>query len=74
MDSRMLLGNGSTNQDHYLNVNITITERIEILETKELMRVFMVSHLMIRASYHNHGEEPRTHMQSTDLKIPLGNG
>jgi len=47
----------------------SLKEKREILETNKSMKKFMDSLLMIRAFFHNHGEEHQTLLRLMDLKV-----
>merc|ERR1711934_163817 len=76
MDLRTQNGNGSMYQRKQLLHNITTTTiiNIEILEMKVSLKKFTDSHLMIRASFLNHGGELRKPIHKMDSRTQLGNG
>ena len=75
MAIRIQISNGLIKKNLHcpnINTNIIITTRLRILETVVFLRKFNNSHLMINQFYHNHGEEQRKHIQSTDSKTTHG--
>merc|ERR1711939_2900 len=65
-------------RSHWPNIEntiiISITIKREILETMESMRKFTDLPLLIRASFHNHGEELRLLIQLMDSRTHHGTG
>jgi hypothetical protein len=61
-------------QTVWLNINIITITNIEILEMRESLKRFTVSHQTINLFFHSHGEESRKPIHKTASRTHHGNG